>query len=107
MNLQLFYFSNTIANESLRQPNTFLKNITPVTKANSSTIVLAIKAPKRETLPNELHLLKTQKQIRDHFWCPMLKYCNCSQANWVDVFYIKKINIHKYTMGLVIKKFQV
>lgn len=48
MNLQLFYFSNTTASEGLRQPNTFLTDITPVTKANFSTIALPIKASKRD-----------------------------------------------------------
>lgn len=48
MNLQPFYFSNITASEGLRQPNTFLTNIKPATKANFSTIVLPIKATKRD-----------------------------------------------------------
>lgn len=58
MNLQLFNLSNTTATEGLRQPNTFLTNTTPVTKAHFSTTVLPIKASKRD-IAHELHLIKT------------------------------------------------
>lgn len=109
MNLQLFYFSNTTACEGLRQANIFLTTVTPITKANFSTIVLPIKALLEEALPNELHLLETQKQVRDHLWylrMLILQYYNCCQANWarksmhmsVDVFYIQKINIYTHNV---------
>lgn len=91
----------------MRQANIFLKNVTPITKANFSAIVLPIKALLEEALPSELHLLKTQKQVRDHLWylrMLILKYYHCCQANWarkimhmsVDVFYIQKINIYTH-----------
>lgn len=114
MNLQLFNFSNTTASEGLRQPNTFLKIQHQSQKLISVPQSYQQMLPK-ETLPNELHLLKTQKQVRDHLWYLMLKYCKCCQVNWanqimhmsVDVFYIQEINVHKHTMGPVIKKFQI